>query len=95
MGVSMKTNALWNVPHVALWKLTNVSDIFIALIMEAVSISETSVISYETTRRNILEYYYLNTLCHASNVVVEWLTLLFRIWQITDSTLDSETGYPD
>jgi hypothetical protein len=29
------------------------------------------------------------------NVVVKWLTLLFRIWDVPGPNLDSKTGYPD
>jgi hypothetical protein len=29
------------------------------------------------------------------NVVVEWLTLLLRIWEVLGSNLGPETGYPD
>jgi hypothetical protein len=29
------------------------------------------------------------------NVVVEWLTLLFRIWMVAGSNLDLETSYSD
>jgi hypothetical protein len=44
--------------HVVLKKLTDVSEVFtasIALMMETVSTSETSVSSYETAGRNIPE----------------------------------------
>jgi hypothetical protein len=29
------------------------------------------------------------------NVVIEWLTLLLRIWEVPSSNLGSETGYPE
>jgi hypothetical protein len=32
---------------------------------------------------------------HAPNDVVEWLTLLSRIRQVSDSNLGPENGYPD
>jgi hypothetical protein len=29
------------------------------------------------------------------NVVVAWLTLQLRIWEVSDSNLGPEIGYPD
>jgi hypothetical protein len=29
------------------------------------------------------------------NVMVKWLTLLLRIWEVPGSSLGPETGYPD
>jgi hypothetical protein len=51
--------------HVVSWKLTDVSEVLtapiIALMMEAVSISDTSVNFYETTRFNIPEDSHFHT----------------------------------
>jgi hypothetical protein len=38
----------------------------------------------------LLSMYFIST-----NVVAEWLTLLFRIRKVPGSTLGLETGYPD
>jgi hypothetical protein len=36
----------------------------------------------------------LTTTKQAKDVVVEWLTLLLPIWEVPDSNLGQETGYP-
>jgi hypothetical protein len=55
----MKMTVFWDVAPCSLQKSTDVSEVLseamIALMMEAVSISETSVNCYQTTRRNIQE----------------------------------------
>jgi hypothetical protein len=37
---------------------------------------------------------FIRQLSEVPNVVVEWLTLLFGIWEVPDSNLGPETGYP-
>jgi hypothetical protein len=56
MAASMKMTAFWDIEPCS---LVEVDRRFIALTMEAVNTSETSVNFYETTRRNIPEGYHL------------------------------------
>jgi hypothetical protein len=54
-AASMKITVFGLLRCVVWYKLTNVSEVLTALMMEAVSISETSVHFYQTTQHNIPE----------------------------------------
>jgi hypothetical protein len=69
-------------------KFTDVSEVLtasidITLMMEAVSIPQDSRILFRTIRGK-----------DAPNVMLECLTLLFRIQEVSGSNLGLETGYP-
>jgi hypothetical protein len=76
--------------------------------MEAVSISETSVNFYENTRRNITEDSHLHThrsknlkfhlfikQCGLTECLDQVIRTLLRIREVAGSNLGSQTGYPD
>jgi hypothetical protein len=80
-----------------------------AMMMEAVSSSETSVNVYQTTRHNIRKDSHLCGLGGTHTYLIkfgslttmhrtwggQWLALLLRIREVSGSNLGPETGYPD